>query len=103
MSDNITVVDNSAAHRFEVELEGKTAFAEYRVEDERMTLPHTLVPPEFEGRGVASALARHAFNHAREKGLTVIPSCPFMAAWVKKHPEFQGLVDPGGRAELGHA
>jgi predicted GNAT family acetyltransferase len=97
------VADNTAESRFEVTLGGDVAFAEYRLKPGKLVLPHTVVPPAFEGKGVASALARHAFAYAREKGLTVVPTCPFMAGWVKKHPEAQDIVDESCRAELGIA
>jgi predicted GNAT family acetyltransferase len=98
---DVAVTDNTAESRFEVNLEGHTAFAEYRLKPGTLILPHTVVPPEFEGKGIASALARHAFNSARERGLKVVPTCPFMAGWVKKHPEAQDVVDESCRAELG--
>lgn len=98
---DVQVTDNTQAHRFEVNLEGHTAFAEYRLKPGHIVLPHTVVPPEFEGKGIAGALARHAFGYAREKGLKVIPTCPFMSAWVKKHPEQHDIVDDSCKAELG--
>jgi uncharacterized protein len=98
---DVQVTDNTQAHRFEVNLEGHTAFAEYRLKPGHIVLPHTVVPPEFEGKGVASALARHAFGYARDHGLKVIPTCPFMSAWVKKHPEQHDIVDESCKAELG--
>ena len=100
MSD-VQVTDNTAKSRFEAALEGETAFAEYHLRPGQIVLPHTVVPPAFEGKGVASALARHAFGYARDKGLKVIPTCPFMAGWVKKHPEAHDLVDASCKAELG--
>lgn len=103
MTDLIAVTNNADRRRFEVALEGGVAFAEYELEPGRIILPHTVVPPAFEGKGVAGALARHAFGYARENGLRVVPTCPFMAAWVKKHPEAQDIVDPACRAELGLA
>ena len=98
---DVAVTDSTAEHRFEVSLDGAVAFAEYRLKLGQLVLPHTVVPPAFEGKGVASALARHAFGYAREHGLTVVPTCPFMAGWVKKHPEAQDIVDPSCKAELG--
>ncbi|MBX3486191.1 GNAT family N-acetyltransferase [Phenylobacterium sp.] len=98
---DVTITDNTGRSRFEVSLEGHTAFAEYRLRPGVIELPHTVVPPAFEGKGVASALARHAFAYAREKGLKVVPTCEFMAGWVKKHPEAHDVVDPGCKAELG--
>lgn len=98
---DVDVVNNTETSRFEVKLDGHTAFAEYRLRPGQIILPHTVVPPEFEGKGVASALARAAFGYAREHGLMVVPTCPFMSAWVKKHPEQQDIVDPSCRETLG--
>ena len=98
MSD-VQVTDNTARHRFEVSLDGDTAFAEYRLKPGQLEMPHTLVPPAFEGKGIAGALARHAFGYARDHGLKVVPTCPFMASWAAKHPEVQDLVDPAWTAE----
>jgi hypothetical protein len=98
---DVQVVDNTAESRFEVRLGGDTAFAEYRLKPGKIVLPHTVVPPAFEGKGVASALARYAFDAARTRGLKVIPTCPFMAGWIKKHPEAQDVVDDSCKAELG--
>ena len=100
---DVAVTDNTAEHRFEVNLEGDTAFAEYQLKPGQLVLPHTVVPPAFEGKGVASALARHAFGYARDRGLKVVPTCEFMAGWVKKHPEAQDVVDPSCKAQLGIA
>jgi predicted GNAT family acetyltransferase len=98
---DVEVTNNTRAHRFEVQLDGETAFAEYRLKPDRIILPHTVVPPAFEGKGVASALAKAAFGYARDHGLKVVPTCPFIAAWVKKHPEQQDIVDETCKAELG--
>jgi len=98
---DVDVTNNTQAHRFEVSLDGETAFAEYRLKPGQIVLPHTVVPPAFEGRGVAGALARYAFGYARDQGLKVVPTCPFMSAWVKKHPEQQDIVDPSCRETLG--
>jgi predicted GNAT family acetyltransferase len=89
------------AHRFEAHLGGETAFAEYVVHKGAMVLPHTVVPPAFEGKGVGSALARTALGYARDHGLTVRPSCPFIAGYIKKHPEWADIVDPESREKLG--
>jgi predicted GNAT family acetyltransferase len=98
---DITITDNAQARRFEASLDGEVAFAEYRMHPGGIELPHTVVPPAFEGKGVASALARHAFGYAREKGLKVNPTCPFMAGWVKKHPDQQDLLDDEAKRRLG--
>lgn len=101
MTDAVEVTNNTGKSRFEARLGGETAFAEYGLKPGQLLLPHTVVPPAFEGRGVASALARAAFGYAREHGLSVVPTCPFMAGWVMKHPEEHDLVDASCRAALG--
>jgi predicted GNAT family acetyltransferase len=53
---------------------------------------HTFVPPELRGRGIASRLARFALDYARQQGLKVAPTCPFVAAYIEGHPEYRDLV-----------
>lgn len=101
MSDTPAVVMNDETHRFEISLDGETAFAEYRLLGDHITLPHTVVPAALEGRGYASALAKAALGYARTHDLKVIPTCEFMAGYIKKHPEWQDLVHESYRAKLG--
>jgi len=101
MADTVEVTDNTEAHRFEVKLGTETAFAEYRLKPGQIVLPHTVVPEAFAGKGVAGALAKAAFGYARDHGLSVVPTCPFMSAWVKKHPEQQDIVDASCKGRLG--
>jgi len=95
------VVDNTETHRFEIGLDGETAFAEYRLVHGAIILPHTVVPEAFEGKGVASRLAKYAMQYARDHALKVIPLCPFMAAYMTKHPETHDLVHHLYRERLG--
>ncbi len=97
----VDVVMNEEARQFQVVLDGETAFAEYRLVDHGIILPHTVVPESFEGRGVGSALAKAALGYAREQGLKVIPLCPFIAAYITKHPEWHDIVHETYRGRLG--
>ena len=101
MAETPAVAMNAATHRFEAYLEGETAFTEYVIHEGAMVLPHTVVPPAFEGRGVGSALAKAALGYAREQGLRVKPVCPFIAGYIVKHPEWQDLLDPVFREKRG--
>src|SRR5258708_20244947 len=92
MAEPSDVVMNDKTHRFEVTLDGETASTEYVLHNGALVLPHTEVPPAFEGKGVASALAKAALGYARDHGLKVKPICPFIAGYIQKHPEWQ---DPG--------
>ena len=93
------VIHNPQRQRFEVALEGKVAKLEYRIKENRITLIHTEVPHELEGHGIAAELARAALEYAREFNLLVVPSCRYVASYLKKHPEYQEIVDPDYRNE----
>lgn len=91
-TDNTPVVNNLEAHRFETTLDGKVAVAEYRLGDGVIEFVHTDVPRDLEGRGIASILARAGLDYARANHLGVVPRCPFFAAWIGRHAEYQDLV-----------
>jgi predicted GNAT family acetyltransferase len=96
------VSDNPRHHRFEVDFgDGTLAVAEYELAPGTITFTHTLVPPAHEGQGIGSALIRAGLRSARERGLEVVPQCPFFAAYIRKHPEEQDLLAPGWREKLG--
>lgn len=84
--------DNAALGRYEMDADGETATLYYRIAPGVITLRHTEVPPALGGRGVGSRLARAALEDARARGLKVVASCPFVAAYMGKHPEFNDLL-----------
>lgn len=90
MSD--TVRNNAGEHRYELIVDGHVATAHYRLQPGVITFDHTVVPEALGGRGVGSALARGALDDARAQGLKVVPQCPFIAGYIKKHPEYADLV-----------
>ncbi|HET8745872.1 MAG TPA: GNAT family N-acetyltransferase [Ramlibacter sp.] len=91
--ESLSCSDNAGRHRFELHVAGQlAAYAEYNVLKNGLLLTHTEVLPAFEGRGIGSAIARHALESARQQSLSVIPVCQFMAAFLRKHPEYQDLV-----------
>ena len=98
---DVQVINNTDTSRFEVSLDGETAFAEYRLVDHGIILPHTVVPESFEGKGVGSALAKTALGYARDHDLKVIPLCPFIAGYITKHPEWHDIVHDSFKAKLG--
>ena len=96
-----SVRDNREKHRFEIDLgDGSFAIAEYRLRAGKIIFTHTEVPSAHEGRGIGSLLVRTALASARERGLKVIPICPFFVAYIKKHAEEQDLLDPAYRKIL---
>ncbi len=88
----IQVVDNPAAERFEAVLPEGTAFVDYRMKDGAIVFTHTEVPEAREGHGVGHILVRHALDSARTRGLHVVPLCPFVAAFIKRHVEYADLI-----------
>jgi len=96
-----TVSDNAKRHRFEIDLGDSTAIAQYRLSGGKITFTHTEVPSQHEGKGIGSTLIRAALASARQRGLTVVPLCPFFAAYIRKHAEEQDLLDAEGRKRLG--
>ena len=99
---DLTARDNVERHRFEIDLGGGTfAFADYNLITGKIMFTHTEVPPEHEGKGIGTALIRAGLAAARERGLKVIPICPFFAAYMQKHAEVQDLLDPPFRRTLG--
>jgi len=89
MSD---VIDNRAHHRFELAVEGHLAATYYKIEGDVLTFIHTEVPPELGGKGVGSKLVQGALDQVRSEGLKVIAQCPFVKAWIGKHPDYQDLL-----------
>jgi predicted GNAT family acetyltransferase len=90
MADQVT--DNPARQRFELTVDGHTAFTAYALAGDVITFTHTVVPKELAGRGVGSTLARGALDNVRARHLKVIAECPFIAAYIAKHDEFADLL-----------
>ena len=97
----VTVRDNPQEGRYEVAVGASLAgYAEYRLEPDTIVFFHTEVFSEFGGQGLAGRLASQALADARGRGLAVIPECPFIRGYLRKHPELVGLVPEGRRAEF---
>lgn len=94
-TDPINIVRNESQNRFEAEVAGMRAFVDYVLMGKRIIYTHTEVPEQLEGQGIGSQLARHVLDYARNEGLGVMPLCPFIAEWIRNHPEYRSLVIPG--------
>jgi uncharacterized protein len=88
----LNVRDNTALSRFELDADDVIVFMNYRLGDGVITLNHTETPPRARGRGLASQLTTAVLEIARGRGLKVVPRCPFVSAYLGKHPEFQDLL-----------
>ncbi len=91
-----SVTNNEADSRYEIHLDGTVVgFADYTVGPGVIAIPHTEVDPAFEGRGLGSRLARAALDDIRQRGMRVAPHCPFIATYIRRHPEYADLVAGG--------
>ena len=86
------VTDNKERHRFELVEDGHTAFAAHTIDGDVITFTHTLVPKAIEGRGIASRLILAALTDVKGRGLKVVPRCPFVKAYIERHPEWQAIL-----------
>jgi predicted GNAT family acetyltransferase len=86
------VRNNKAKSRFELDVEGEVAFANYRLAPSTVIITHTETPRALRGRGIASELVEGALELIRADGLKVIAGCGFVVDYLRKHPEFADLM-----------
>jgi uncharacterized protein len=103
MDMELNVVDNAAQHRFEIHADGKlAAFAQYRLDEPGVySFSHTHTMPEFAGHGIATTLIQGVLEQVRAAGDSVLPFCPFVNAYLRKHPEDVDLVPAAERRRFG--
>ena len=99
--EDFAVRNNQEQHRFEIDLGDSVAIAVYTPMAGKIMFTHTEVPEAHEGKGVGTALIRAGLAYARENGLKVIPTCPFIAGYISKHPEWHDIVHETYRERLG--
>ena len=87
------VVNNKAHHRYELAVDGHLAATYYAISGNVITFIHTEVPPELGGKGVGSKLIKGALDQVRAEGLKVIARCPFVKAYIEKHPDYADLLN----------
>ncbi len=89
----IEIRNNVAGLVYEAVLDGKQAgVCHYELDGKTVTFTHTVVEPEFAGKGIGSALAKYVLEESRSRGLQVVPACKFIAAYISRHSEYQDLV-----------
>jgi predicted GNAT family acetyltransferase len=87
------VRNNPELNRFELDVAGGMAVAYYRAAPGRITITHTEVPTALRGRGIGSVLVKGALELARAQSLRVVSRCPFVSAYLGKHPEYNDLQE----------
>jgi predicted GNAT family acetyltransferase len=96
------VRDSQEDERYEIRVDERLAgFAQYRLTDERITIFHAEIDPEYRGRGLGAELAHDALEDVRRRGLVLVPRCPFIASYVRRHPDqYLELVVEGLRERV---
>ena len=90
----LEIVNDEAARRWVARLDGELAgYAEYRTGRGRIVFTHTVVEPQFEGRGIGSGLARAALEAALSAEQRIVPYCPFITVYLRRHHEYDEWVD----------
>lgn len=87
-----TVLNNTDKNRYELSVDGHLAATYYRIADGVITFIHTEVPDALAGRGVGAKLVKGALDQVRAAGLKVVPQCPFVRAYIEKHPDYADLL-----------
>jgi predicted GNAT family acetyltransferase len=93
-TQDMPITNNAEAQRFEAQLGDDRAVAEYHLKNNIIIFTHTEVPEVMEGKGVAGRLIKTALDASRAEHYEVVPLCPFVAAYIKRHHEYQDLVMP---------
>jgi len=90
----MSMIEHNVTGRcFELRLEGHRCVLDYALNHDVMTITHTGVPSELGGRGLAAEITKFALDYAQIKGWRVIPQCSYVAAYIKKHPQYSPLVN----------
>lgn len=94
--DELEIIHNPAESRFETWIEGKLSKLDYMENGDTIVMMHVGVFPEHRGQGVAGKLTKAALEYAREKSLRVIPTCPYIAAYIRRNPQYVELTRHAG-------
>lgn len=93
--DKIPLHKNETEKRFEIDVDGSIAFIDYREMGNQISLIHTETAPDLKGKGAATAVVEKTLKYAAGQNKTVFPFCPYIFAFIKKHPEWKYLVNKG--------
>ncbi|HEY6946683.1 MAG TPA: GNAT family N-acetyltransferase [Candidatus Acidoferrum sp.] len=90
--DDVAIIHNEAVHRFEANVDGLRSLITYRRLPDRLVLQHTEVSEPLRGKGLAAKLTRTALDFARANHLRVVPLCPYVSSFLRRHREYQDLL-----------
>lgn len=95
----LPLVKNIEEKRFELKVGNYMAFIDYKEHDKKIWLIHTEAADELQGKGAATAVIEKTLSYIEENGYTLIPLCPLVAAYLKRHPEWTRILDPSTQPE----
>ena len=95
MEQNLALIDNKKAKQYELHIDDLIPRIEYMKASDKIYLTHTEVPHGLEGKGVGGKLVKMVLEDIEQKKLKLVPLCPFVAAYIKRHPEWKRIVTEG--------
>lgn len=98
----MSLVNNFQKSRYEIDRDGQLAFIDYKFTQQtnRIYLIHTEVPPSMRGKGMGEELVIAVLEDIKKNGWNLIPLCPFVVAYLKRHPEYHSIIDPKNRSKF---
>lgn len=87
------IIHQPEQHLFKTEVDGRTAFVQYRLLGDSLDIIHTIVPRPIEGHGIAAALVKAAYDYAIANGMKPKATCSYAVKWLERHPELNGNSD----------
>ncbi len=92
--DAVEIMRSDERHRYDLTVDGRRAgVSQFRLAPGTIVFTHTIIRPEFEGMGLGSRLAKYVLDDAVARGERIVPECPFIAAYLRRHPEYEASVD----------
>lgn len=88
--ENLNIIYEPEKQRFILTIQDETAHVAYRIENGAFDIRHTIVPAPLEGKGIASALVKEAYDYARGQGYQIVATCAYAVRWLQRHPEYEG-------------
>ena len=92
--NNLQLKVNDKLKHLELVIDGYTAFIDYKLVEQNLFLIHTEVPVELKGKGAGNAIVEKALHYAKENGYKIIPICPFVQAYLKRHSGWEDIISP---------
>ncbi len=91
---DIPLIKNEEKKRFEIEIDGHYAFIDYKEPGNDIALIHTETDPALKGKGAAGAVVEKTLHYLDENNILLHPFCPYVFAYIKRHPEWKRIVSP---------